>query len=77
MSGSWFVTHRDGKPFHLDEALCIWDVEAFARDQHITRMVGHVPYPRWARIVEQKTGRVMAEWKAGLFQFFGPPSGAR
>lgn len=37
----------------------------------ISRRLGFVPYPREARIVDQRTGRTVASWKAGLFQVWG------
>jgi hypothetical protein len=35
---------------------------------HISAMLGYIPYPHAARVVRQRTGEVVATWKAGMFQ---------
>ena len=37
-------------------------------NEHVSKALGHVPYPTSARIVDQDTGAVVASWKAGMFQ---------
>ena len=37
---------------------------------HISTMLGYVPFPASARIVRQRTGEIVATWKAGLFQVY-------
>lgn len=39
-------------------------------NEHISLSLGHIPYPRKARIVRQATGKVVAEWQAGMFQVY-------
>ncbi len=61
----------DGKP---TEANLIKYIRAYAKslesgsNVHISKALGYVPYPTWARIVRQADGQVMAEWKAAPFQ---------
>ena len=43
-------------------------LELGGSNQHISKALGYIPYPTWARIVRQADGVVMAEWKAPLFQ---------
>ena len=37
---------------------------------HLSKADGYVPYPNIAYIKDQKTGRVVARWKAAMFQIF-------
>lgn len=37
-------------------------------NHHYSKALGRVPYPRHARIVNQKTGEVRATWRAAAFQ---------
>lgn len=37
-------------------------------NEHISKSEGAIPYPTSAKIVNQFTGEVVAEWKAGMFQ---------
>lgn len=36
-------------------------------NQHISKALGYIPYPTWARIVRQSDGHVMASWTAPPF----------
>ena len=42
--------------------------EADGVNEHISRSLGHVPYPSSARIVRQVDSQIVASWKAGAFQ---------
>lgn len=37
-------------------------------NEHISTILGDIPYPHAARIVRQRTGEVVATWQAGMFQ---------
>jgi len=37
---------------------------------HISKDLGYIPYPVRARIVEQKTRKIVAQWQAAAFQVF-------
>lgn len=37
-------------------------------NHHVSRSLGHIPYPTAARIHDLMTGAVVAQWKAGTFQ---------
>lgn len=37
---------------------------------HISESLGYIPIPHSARIVRQKTGRIVASWQAAMFQAF-------
>jgi hypothetical protein len=39
-------------------------------NQHITRDLGFIPVPRYAKIIEQKTQKIKVEWKAPMFFAF-------
>lgn len=40
-------------------------------NEHISKSLGHIPYPRRAVVRENKPGgAVVAEWKAGMFQVY-------
>lgn len=39
-------------------------------NEHISKALGYIPYPGWARIVRQSNNEVVAQWKAGLFQVY-------
>lgn len=41
--------------------------EVGGTNEHISREFGYVPYPVEARVVDQFTGEVKAEWKPGAF----------
>lgn len=55
-------------------------VEVFMRslepggaNAHISRALGHVPYPKWARIVMNDGSReLVVEWTAPMFMVVGP-----
>jgi hypothetical protein len=39
---------------------------------HVSAAAGHIPYPNWARVEENRpNGRVVAEWKAPMFMAVG------
>lgn len=37
-------------------------------NNHISLALGYIPFPRVARIVRQRDGKIMAEWRAATFQ---------
>lgn len=37
---------------------------------HLSESLGYIPIPHSARIVRQKTGRIVASWQAAMFQAF-------
>lgn len=39
-------------------------------NQHVSLSLGYVPYPRTAKIIRQRTGEVLASWKAAMFQVY-------
>lgn len=39
-------------------------------NEHVSRAVGFIPVIREARIIEQRTGEIVAHYKAPLFQVF-------
>ena len=45
-------------------------LELGGANQHISKALGHIPYPTGAKIVNQLTGHVVATWKAGMFQVY-------
>lgn len=36
-------------------------------NQHISKALGYIPYPTWARIIRQRDGKIMASWIAPAF----------
>jgi len=45
-------------------------LERGGSNEHISKNLGYIPYPSSARIIEQDTGRTVAQWKAGMFQVY-------
>lgn len=43
-------------------------LELGGANEHISKSLGYVPYPGKAQVIEQKTGKVKATWKAAMFQ---------
>jgi hypothetical protein len=79
---AWDGTHqlkgspRKGKPTaeKLEAFVMAYaqSLEAGGINEHISRELGHIPYPRWARIrINKPGGEVIAEWKAAPFQVYG------
>lgn len=68
---SWFNKEK-GKPTaaNLEKYIHAYakSLEPGGANEHVSEHFGYIPYPRWARIVEQSSGAVVAEWKAGTFQ---------
>jgi len=71
----------DGKPFLWNcgigtnnESLEKWiykfgkSFEIGGVNEHVSRFLDYIPYPSEAKVIVQKTGQVVAYWKAGLFQ---------
>lgn len=71
---SWQVSQR-GRPTERNlEHYLFAQAKSFEHggvNQHVSRALGYVPYPREARIVNQRTGQIVAKWKAATFQVFG------
>lgn len=76
---SWNVrsrtnVHGDGKPTdaNLEKKVFAYakSLELGGVNEHLSKAAGFIPYPKAARIVNQFTGEVVAEWKAGMFQVF-------
>lgn len=61
-----------GRP--TDENLAVYvrhyakSLELGGVNQHVSLALGYVPYPNWAKVIRQSSGKVVAEWKAGAFQ---------
>lgn len=70
----WWV-RENGKPTldNLEKYVMAYaaSLGASGVNSHISKSLGYVPYPRWARIRKNtKTGVVLAEWKAAMFQCY-------
>lgn len=39
-------------------------------NEHISRTLGYIPFPRTAKIVRQKDNVIVAEWHAGMFHVY-------
>lgn len=70
---SWEVGRR-GRPTRANLERYIFryadSLKAGGVNAHVSKALGFVPYPREARIVNQRTGAVVAHWKADRFQVF-------
>jgi hypothetical protein len=75
-TGMTWDTKRHGTPTaaKLEEWVMSYakSLEAGGVNAHLSQALGHVPYPRWARVrLNYAGGAVVAEWKAGMFQVYG------
>lgn len=74
MVGDRYQVKGNGKPTYDNLVKFIREyarsLEAGGTNEHISKALGYVPYPNWAKIVRQKDGVVMAEWKAAPFQVY-------
>jgi hypothetical protein len=48
-------------------------LESGGPNAHLSRAMGFIPYPKWAKITENRAGgAVVAEWAAPMFMAVGP-----
>lgn len=45
-------------------------LEAGGVNEHVSKSLGYVPYPKELKIVHQKTNEVKVQWKAAAFQVY-------
>ena len=70
--GSNITKHGEATDANLERYVFTYakSLEIGGVNEHISVSRGHVPYPTEAKIVNQRTGEIVATWKAGMFQIF-------
>jgi len=72
MDGSHFCWHGRANDKALEKYVFDYadSLKLGGVNEHISKSLGYIPFPHKARIVDQSTGEVKAEWEAGMFQVF-------
>ena len=72
---------QDGRPnaANLETLVLDYIVSTYPGhpNEHISRSLGYIPVPNWARVVRQKTGEVVAQWTAPVFMALPPDPNAQ